>query len=247
MAKTSGLGDNFYIAGYDVSGDTNSLSRVGGGPAMIPQTSIVQSAQARAGGLRTGDLQWVSFFNDDTLADSAHTALKGVSVDDQVCSYLRGTAIGNAMASCVAKQIGYDPTRGADGSLTIGVAATSNGYGIEWGQQLTAGIRTDTTGTNGASLDGGAATAFGLQAYLHVFEVTGTSVTITLEDSANNSSWTAISGAAFTAATGKGAQRISISNAATVRRYVRAVSSGTFTNAQFAVNLVRNEIAGVVF
>lgn len=247
MAKTSGIGDNYFVDGYNLSGDTNSLGTISGGPAPIVQTSIVQGGQARAGGLRTGDIQWVSYFNDDTVADSPHTALKGLSVDDRICSYLRGTAIGNAMASCVAKQIGYDPTRGADGALTIAVAATSDEFGIEWGQQLTAGIRTDTTATNGASLDGGASSSFGLQAYLHVFSVTGTSVTVSLEDSANNSTWAAISGASFAAATGKGAQRISISNAATVRRYVRAVTTGTFTNAQFAVNLVRNEVAGVVF
>jgi hypothetical protein len=28
MAKTSGLGDNFYLDGYDLSGDTNSLSKI---------------------------------------------------------------------------------------------------------------------------------------------------------------------------------------------------------------------------
>lgn len=247
MAKATGLGDNYYVDGYNLSGDTNALSKVGGGPSAIPQTAITQGGMARAGGLRTGDIEWTAFFNDDTVADSAHTALKGITTNDRVCSYFRGTAIGNAAASCVAKQIGYDPTRGTDGSLTIGVAATSNGYGLEWGQQLTAGVRTDTTATNGASLDGGASSAFGLQAYLHVFSVTGTSVTVALEDSANNSTWAAISGASFTAATGKTSQRIAISNAATVRRYVRVVTTGTFTNAVFAVNMVRNETAGVVF
>ena len=31
-----------------------------------------------------------------------------------------------------------------DGSLTAAVSALGNGYGLEWGEQLTAGLRTDT-------------------------------------------------------------------------------------------------------
>ncbi len=247
MAKKAGMGDNYYVDGYNISGDTNSLGKVGGGPQALVMTDITQSAIERKGGLRTGDIQWVAYFNDDTILDSAHSALKGLPTTDRICSYLRGIGIGTPAASCVAKQIGYDPTRGPDGGITFAVAATSNAYGLEWGQQLTAGIRTDSTATNGASLDGGASSAFGLQAYLHVFALTGTSVTVKLQDSADNVTFADISGATFAAATGKGAQRIAISNAATVRRYVRAVTTGTFTNAQFAVNFVRNEAAGQVF
>jgi hypothetical protein len=111
---------------------------------------------------------------------------------------------------------------------------------------LTPFRKVDTTATNSTAVDYGAAAAsvsFGWTAYLHVFAFTGTSVTVTLQDSADNSSFTALTGGAFTAATGRTKQQlISSSATATVRRYVRVATSGTFTNADFAVNFVRYPI-----
>lgn len=239
--KTSGVGDKFFVDGYDLSGDTQQLQRVGGGPAVIDYTDITQGGHARVGTLFGGEINWTSFL--DVQAGQAHPVLSTLPTADRIVTYAHqpGT-IGSAMASHVAKQIGYDPTRAADASVTIGVASQSNAYPLEWGQSLTTGIRTDTTATNGASLDFGAvSTAFGLQAYVHVIGFTGTSVTVKLQDSADNSSFTDITGASFAAATAIGAQRIQTARNATVRRYVRAVTTGTFTSAKFVLNFVRNE------
>ena len=49
------------------------------------------------------------------------------------------------------------------------------------------------------------------------------------------------------AATAIGTQRIAGTNVSTVRRYVRAITTGTFSNAQFSVLFTRNEVAGVAF
>jgi hypothetical protein len=240
MAKQSGLGDNFYVGGYDLSGDTSSLSRVGGSQAIIDVTGIDKSAFERIGGQRDGSIEWVSFFNDST--GQAHATLKTLPTADVVAEYARGTTLGNQAACIVAKQINYDPTRANSGELTVAVQAQANGFGLEWGNQLTAGKRTDTTATAGTAVDFTAATSFGWQAYLQVFAFTGTSVTVTLEDSANNSVFATLSGAVFTAATGVTTQRLaSSSGTATVRQYVRATTSGTFSSATFAVVLVKNE------
>ena len=59
----------------------------------------------------------------------------------------------------------------------------------------------------------------------------------------DNSTFAAITGAAFIAATTGGAQRLETAANATVRRYVRAVTSGTFSNAVFFVHFVRRQIA----
>ena len=64
MAKQTGLGDNYYVGGYDVSGDTSDLSRIGGGPAALVTTGIDKTAFERLGGLRTGGVSWTSWFND---------------------------------------------------------------------------------------------------------------------------------------------------------------------------------------
>lgn len=240
MAKQSGLGDNLYVAGYDLSGDTGSLGRIGGGHALQEVTGIDKSAFERIGLLRDGALDWTAFFNP--AADKAHDRLSALPTADVIATYCRGTSIGSEAASLVAKQINYDPTRNTDGSLTFGVQALANGYGLDWGRLLTAGKRTDGSATNGTALDQTTvSTAFGWQAFLHVFAFTGTSVTVTLEDSADNVSFAALTGGAFTAATGITSQRLEGGRSATVRRYVRAVTSGTFSNAVFAVGFTRND------
>lgn len=245
MTKKSGLGHFLLADGYDLSGDIGSLSNIGGGPAALEVTGINKLAPERIGGLRDGRIEFSAWFND--AANQAHPVLSALPTTDRSLMYLCGQGIGSPAACLIAKQVNYDPTRGQDGALTIGGSTQGNGYALEWGEQLTAGVRTDTTGTNGASLDNGASSAFGAQIYLQVESVTGTSVTVTIQDSADDASWSNLTGGAFTAATGRGVQRIATANNATVRRYLRAVSSGTFTEAIFAVALVRNEVAGVVF
>lgn len=242
--KTTGLGDNWYVGGYDLSTDTQQMQRVGGGPTAGDYTDITQSAHARVGLLRAGEMNWTSYF--DKGASQAHPVLGSLPTADVAVSYFhQPTAIGSAAASMVGKQVGYDPTRPGDGSLTVTVAAQSNGYGLEWGQALTVGKRTDTTATNGTALDGGASTAFGWQAYLHVFGVTGTSVTVKLQDSADNLTFADLTGGGFTAVVGAsvGWQRLQGAAGSTVRRYVRAVTTGTFNPGVFAVNFIRNDFA----
>lgn len=239
--KETGLGDHLYVSGYDLSGDIGSIQRIAGGPAALDVTGIDKSAFERIGGLRDGGIDFTAWFDDQ--AGQAHPRLSSLPTTDVIVSYFHGGAQGNACASCVAKQIGYDGNRANDGAFSFTVSTVANGYGVEWGQQLTAGIRTDTTATSPSTgLDGGASTSNGAQAYLHVFSFSGTSVTVTLQDSADNSTFAAIaSPMAFTAATGITSQRIAVTG--TIRRYVRAITTGTFSSAAFAVQFTRNATA----
>jgi hypothetical protein len=245
MSKQGGLGQRLLVGGFDISGDISALDAVHGGPAPLDVTDITQSAHSRIGGLRDGGLGTTEFFD----AANAHPVLKVLPTVDEIVSYLLGPLAIGAPAACVnAKQLNYDPTRAADGALTLKTQFDANGFGLEWGAQLTAGLRTDTTATNGASLDTLASASFGAQAYLQVTAFTGTSVTVAIQDSADNSTFAAVTGLAFTAVTAAPAsQRIAIANTSTVRRYVRAVTSGTFSSATFSVVLVKNQVAGVVF
>jgi hypothetical protein len=243
--KLTGLGSNFYVDGVDLSGDALGFSRIGGGLAgVFPKTGIDKYAYERVGGGHDGSMEWQTAFNVD--ASRAHLTLRGLPTADRVVSFFHqvGT-LGNAAASLVGKQINYDPTRGNDGDLNLTVQALANGYGLEWGNQLTPGKRTDTAGTNGTGVDfTTVSTAFGWQAWLHVFALTGTNVVLTLQDSADNVSFANLSGGAFTSATGVTSQRLeSASRTDTVRRYLRVVSSGVFTSATFAVMFTRNESA----
>ena len=235
MSKESGLGDQLYLDSTDLSGTTGAISSIAAPFAQLTVTDITQSAPHRLAGQLDGTIAFSSWW-DNTVA---HPKLSALPSADAYGTYFHRTTIGYPAASLVAKQIGYDPNRGADGSLAMATTLTANGYGLEWGQQLTAGKRSDTTATNGTSLDGGAATALGLVAYLHVFSFTGTSCTVTLQDSADNSSFSAITGGAFTAATGTTKERIETATNGAVRRYVRIATSGTFSQCTFAVNFIR--------
>ncbi|UOB09066.1 hypothetical protein MQE23_08375 [Streptomyces sp. HP-A2021] len=250
MAKESGLGDNLYIAGYNASGDIQQLGRIGGGPALLVMTGIDKSAFERKGGLRDGALEMTTFFNTDSVDGATHEKLSALPRADVILTYCRGTTLGSPAASLVGKQVGYDPQRGDDGMITFTVSAQANGYGIEWGRQLTAGVRTDTAAANGTGIDTTASADFGGQAYLQVFSFTGTDATVKIQDSADNSTFADVTGLAFTQITaGPTSERISISNTATIRRYVRAVTvtTGGFSSLAFAVNFIKNEVADVQF
>jgi len=235
MAKESGLGDQLYLDSTDLSGTTGAISAIGAPFAVLGVTDITQSGQARLAGQHDGTLTFSSWWDNSV----AHPKLSALPTADVYGTYFHRATLGYPAASMVAKQIGYDPNRGADGSLAMAVNLTANGYGLEWGVQGTAGKRTDTAATNGTGIDGTAATTFGLSAYLHLFSFTGTSVTVKIQDSADNASFADVTGAAFTTATGATKERIVTANNATIRRYLRVVTTGTFSNAVFAVNLVR--------
>jgi hypothetical protein len=242
MAKQSGLGDQLFVAGYDLSGDVGSIQRIGRPSGVLDVTGINASGYERIHSTIDGEIAFNSFFNDAAAQEHVVLAAKG-SGADRIVTYFHGSTIGNAAASLVSKQINYDGTRAEDGSLTFSIQALANAYGLDYGQMLTAGKRTDTTATNGSSLDGTASTSTGWTAYLQVFSFTGTSVTVTLQDSADNGSFASFTGSAFTAATGITTQRISGSTlSATVRRYVRVATTGTFSNAVFAVMFTRDQV-----
>jgi len=246
MGKEGGLGDLCFVDGTDLSGDVGSVGGISGGNTPLLVTGISQLAAARIGGQRDGKMDFNSWFN--AAAGQEHPTLSTLPTADRIVSYWHGSALGNPCASMVAKQVNYDMTRGSDGALSLAVSAVANGFGLEWGTQVTAGKRSDSTATSPATgVDfTTVSTSFGWQAYLHVFSFTGTSVTVTLQDSADNSAFAGFTGSAFVAATAVGAQRLAGTSAATVRRYIRVITTGTFSQATFAVEFVRNDVS-VVF
>lgn len=154
MTKQSGLGQAFYLGGYNLSGDTGSGDEIGCGLAGTQDvTGIDKSAYERVGLLRDGRLNWTSFFNPS--AAQAHAVLSTLPTTDRHMMWATGTTIGDPAACMVGKQIDYNPTRGADGSLTISVSSQANAYGLEWGDLLTAGQRTDTGAADGTAVEFG--------------------------------------------------------------------------------------------
>lgn len=242
MAKESGLGANFYMDEYDLSNDTNALGRISKALNPIEMTGIDKYAMERKAGQLTGGMDITTFFNPT----NAHAAYSTLPRTDRQLTYFHKTTLGAPAASMIGKQAGYDPTRDNAGSLTAQVTSESNAQWLDWGYSLTAGKRTDTAATNGTGVDfaiQGAPASFGLQAYLHVFAFTGTSVTIKLQQSSDNGAGDAfadVTGGGFTLVSAVGKERIQTARNQAVERYLRVVTTGTFTSVTFAVNVCVN-------
>lgn len=239
MAKQSGLGDNLYIDGYDLSGDIGSLGGLSGTSEVIEVTGINKDAFERLLGVRSGELKYTAFFNPAT--DQAHERLSLLPLTNQISTYCRGTTLGKPAANLVAKQINYDPKRSDKGELTCEVQALSTGTSLEWGEQLTAGKITHASATAGTALDFGAASSFGLAAYLHVFSIGSGTATVKIQESSDNAgdTYADVTGGGFTAVTAIGTQRIQTATNLAVERYLKVTTTGTFTDLEFSVNVVR--------
>jgi hypothetical protein len=190
-------------------------------------------------------MAFTSYFNP--AAGQEHPILSALPRTDVQMMYFRGTTLGNPAAAQIGKQVDYAPTRATDGALTVTVSAQANGFGLEWGNMLTAGLRTDTTATAGSPFDFVASSSFGFQAYLQVTAFTGTDVTIKLQDATTSGgSYSDITSGAFAQTTAAHTvQRIAVGGTATVREFVKAttVTSAGFTSVTFAVILVKNVTA----
>lgn len=233
MGKQSGLYSRFLIGGYDISGDVNALSSIASTVNLGDTTGIDKGAHERIKLLRDGSMAFASFWNDELSTP----VLASLPKTDTMMAFVPGPqALGGPSAWLQALQVSYNQTRGNDGSLTMATEGQGDGWGLEWCRMLTAGLREDTTPTSGLDVDGGAASASGAAAYLQVTGFTGTSVTVTVQHSADNSTWSTL--AAFTAVTAAPAwQRVKAAGA--VDRYLRVITAGTFTSATFAAAVIR--------
>lgn len=248
MSKETGLGAGLLLAGYDWTGDAIKLDDIGGGFTALDDTGIDKLAYERVPGLRDGRINGTVWFNP--AANMSHKRLSTLPSTDVQAQYWHRQVIARPVACIVAKQANYDGNRSQDGSFTFDFGLVGNAYGLEWCTGLTAFKRSDTTATNGTAVDMASATfagssTFGLQAYLQVFSFTGTSVTIKLQESSDNGAdaYADVTGGAFSTVTGITHERIQTTRALTVERYLRVVTTGTFSQCTFAVAVARNDVA----
>jgi hypothetical protein len=206
-------------------------------------TSISSSAVERIPGLLDGEMSFATWFDPATAL--SHAALSTLPTTDRTAMYFHGTTVGNPAGALTGKQINYDWSRGQDGSLAGTVQVLGNGSPVEWGIMLTAGAELFAAAGAGTHFDQTtASTAFGAVATLQVFSLSGTSVTVAVQDSVDTTpgNFSNITGLAFTAVTagaGRGEQRLATGITATIRRWVRVNLTGTFTNATIAVAFTR--------
>lgn len=171
-------------------------------------------------------------WNDDAAADLELATNLGADV---VISFFPAGAgaIGNAAFLVNGLENGYNITSQVTDAVRHAVSGVAKP--AHMGGQLLHALGAASVGAS-ASADGAASSSFGGVAHLHLTAFSGTSITVDLEDSANDSTFAAL--ASFAAKTGVSHERITF--AGVVERYVRVNISGTFTTATLAVAFARS-------
>lgn len=118
----------------------------------------------------------------------------------------------------------------------VTVAANFTGYKLLELIESLHPLAAETTTGNGTSFDNGAATTGGGAFHVHCTAHTGAAITLTIEDSADNSSFALIGTFSAISAAGT-SERIEV--AGTIRRYTRVVRAGAFTSSTFSVGQYR--------
>jgi len=233
VAKKSGIGGRFYFGGFDLSGDVLTLDTVAGARTVLEVTGLDKSAVERILAKTSGEIGVTVAFNDATGQN--HPAYKGLPTTDVIAMYCQSNVVGDAVAMLLSKQINFDWSRGADGSLIGSVQCLSNTAPLEWGTTVIILTTVSSTGDS-ASQDNGGSSSAGAAAVFQCTAFSGTDYTAILQDSSNNSTFeTLISFTQITAV--NKAERKTVTG--TVDRYTRVNHSGTFTSVDVIVAIRR--------
>lgn len=242
MSKLAGDHIQIVVDGYDLTGDSNSLT-VSDRRDAYDVTAFGDTVHKFIPGKRLVSIEHAGFMN--TAAARSHPVLNGAAVAG-VVSVLVGhnaaPASGDLMYSIGVRQGKYRSAVAAGSYVPFAANFANIGDLGGWGQALAA-LASFTTTSNGASVDYGAATTQGGAVFLHIVQPAASDTySIVVEGSATG----AFSGEQTTLATfslnasARGSERLAIQG--TIPRYARwkATRSGSAGDTvQIALNLVR--------
>lgn len=201
---------------------TFDYNRGADGSLALTSNFMGDSTGLEWGQLVTGAMQDFASAAASTGADGGVQGLAVVITSSSIASPTHivtaaphGMVTGDSVV--IAGHTGSTPA--VDGTYTITFVSATE-YSIP--------VNVTTGGTGGTSTK--TSTNFGLAAYLHVLSCASGTATVTLQDSADDSSYANLTGGAFTAITGATSQRIVTAVTATTRRYLRVNVSGVFTH-----------------
>lgn len=144
--------------------------------------------------------------------------------------------VGNRCIMLQAKDAGHQ----IRGTWTDAVRVTANASadgGIRYMGRVLQPLEAETTTMNGTSVDNTTSSLFGGVGHLHVTAFSGTTGTVKIQHSTNDSLWNDL--ITFTAVTGVTAQRTVVTG--TVDRYLRfIISADTFTSMTVYASFARN-------
>ena len=189
--------------------------------AMLDGTTLADSSIVNVPGLKDTQFTMAGLFDSATGAGTVLddiTSRLGSSTATATTVAPNGFTAGNSawllpaltvdyqVSSTVADLVPFTLNLGAGAAAGVGICLTA--------------LAAQTATGNGASQDNAASSANGAVAHLHITAASGStpSMTVVIEHSTNNSTWTTLG--TFSAATAAGSQTLQISG--TVNRYVRA-------------------------
>lgn len=206
----------------------------------IDRTSLIDESFVFIPGLRTSSLVVNTMVDDSAAAGSYWATLTGfydngtlvpVTVSPSGISLSSPAFMAEGYMSTMS--LGSEVAAGVDAALTFTTTGPTN-----MGRNLVAHAPLTTT-TTGSNVDGGASSANGGVAHLHVTAISGTTPTldVVVEHSANGTSgWTTI--ATFTqVTTAVASQRLVVASGTTVNRYLRAKATIAGTNPSYTISV----------
>jgi hypothetical protein len=238
MAKESGLNVRLYVEGKDMSGSANALSGAGYSQAMLETTPLNTSAATRITGLADGTLSVNGYFDTSDDAPWAEDSGKLPSSDAVVLVAL-SSAVGDPSVGMNAKEGEFNVSRSSGSAISITSTFAGNGMGGEFGEMMTAHDDTHSSAGSGTVVDSGASSSSGGAGYVQVISLGSGSVVVNLQESTSSggsySNFMTFSTVAAAAA--PSAERVTMEG--TVQRYIKVVTTGTFSNAKIAVAFAR--------
>lgn len=213
---------NVYVRGSELTGTID----------MDPNVTVYGAEDySHMPGLGSGSLTIDGVFDTTytgTVDDYAKTAGK-VAV---LCH--GGAALSGLGKMLVARKSLFTHSSSVAGAVLFRLELTADA-GVDSGVILHVGA--ETVAGEETSHDSGASSAAGGAAYLVCTAFSGTDLTVTVEDSADDAAWATL--ATFTQLTGVSSERVIVSG--TVGRYLRAEwsTSAGFTSATFLVGFAR--------
>lgn len=252
MTRAIEKNNRAYVDGYDFSGYLSTFGQCGvayDAPLIEAYSDAVKNALIGRGVMKCGPLN--GFF---APAGAGATGLHELTDSGQgtrnvlvAIGGLAAPAAGSPFFAWQFEQSSYQVANGTGAvaaSLALGNASYAGlkNYSLPWGLLLHANAAETAANTANNNVDNGASSVLGGIFVYHLLSSNGT-VTLSVDDSANNSTWAALSGAtsgSIDATTTPASGMVALSTSATVRRYLRwQLALGTATTATFISGFIR--------
>jgi hypothetical protein len=250
MPRTVQKWARVYINGYDMSGQARAIGPLGVEHEWGEYTAFSDGIKNGMLGKTTFSAGELDVVLDTTATSGSHILLSAPpAISDIMVAIGMGAApaVGNPAFLIQSEQLSYHAvTDDVIVTANAGFSPTSNqadtiAYNKAWGQFLHSNVAVTAPNSANGGANGGAATTAGGYMMYQVLAGNGTA-TISIDDSANDSTWLALSGATTgainCAVVSSGI--IALATTATVRQYLRwQIALGTANTVTFVLAFVR--------